>query len=317
MTGSVVPRWAATALVAAIVLATPLAQAAVYDAPPEGSDIIGAVRSIRAEYEDTFVAIARRQNLGFNELRLANPQVDAWLPGAGTKIVLPTRYILPDAPREGLVLNIAEMRLYYYPPEGSPYAGKVITYPMGIGREGWGTPLGHTRVVRTVAGPTWYPPESIRKEHAAAGDPLPQVVPAGPDNPLGEHALYLGYDSYLIHGTNKPAGIGLRVSHGCIRLFPEDIAALYAMVEPGTPVTIVYQPYKVGWHQGQLYLEAHPPDATGEGPVKTYTPLVRSIIQATEAAPKFPVDWDQAQSLAAKAQGVPVPIGSKRIAQRD
>lgn len=290
-------------LLLASVCTAPLA--AVYDAPPPGDDVIGHIEYIHAEAQDTLIAIARRHNLGYTEIKLANPGVDTWLPGEGTRITLPTQYILPDGNRKGIVLNIAEMRLYYFPPQGSKYAGKIITYPVGIGREGWHTPLGTTRITRTKAGPAWYPPESIRKEHAEHGDPLPQVVPPGPDNPLGQYALYLGFPSYLIHGTNKPSGIGMRVSHGCIRLYPEDIAALYSMVDAGTPVRIIYQPYKLGWQDGKLYLAAHPPDATGENAVETYTPLVQSVIAATREQPDYPVNWLRAQAIGAHAMGIP------------
>lgn len=285
--------------------------AAVYEMPAEGNDVIGELREITVREQDTLVNVARRHNLGYRELRLANPDVDPWLPGEGTVVRLPTRFVLPDAPREGIVLNISEMRLYYFPPAGSSYAGKVVTYPLGIGREGWDTPLGATRIVRTAARPTWYPPESIREEHAKYGDILPRVVPPGPDNPLGEYALYLGFPTYLIHGTNKPAGIGMRVSSGCIRLYPEDIAALYSMAGAGTPVRIIDQPYKAGWLDGTLYIEAHPPDASGRERVSSYTPLVRILIAATRERPDFPVDWDGAQNAAEIADGVPVAVGSE------
>ncbi len=285
--------------------------AEVYERPAGGDDLIGAVQHIETRHEDTFVAIARRYNLGYNELRLANPEVDPWLPGEGTPLIIPSAYVLPDAPRRGIVINLAEMRLYYYPPENSRYAGKVVTYPLGIGREGWGTPLGHTTVVGKKANPTWTPPASIKAEHAAAGDPLPDVVPAGPDNPLGQYAVYLGFPSYLLHGTNKPAGIGLRVSHGCLRLFPEDIAALFFMVSAGTPVTIVNQPYKIGWQGDTLFMEAHPPDATGDNAVRSYTPWVEKLVAATGERPDVPVDWDDAQALARKAAGIPAPIEAR------
>lgn len=279
--------------------------AAVYELPSPKDDVIGQVQHIRAEFNDTLLKIARRHDLGYTEIKLANPDVDPWLPGAGTQITLPTRFILPDTKRKGLVLNIAEMRLYYYPPEDSKYAGKVITYPVGIGREGWETPLGTTKITHTVDGPTWHPPESIREEHAKRGDPLPQVVPPGPDNPLGQYALYLGFPTYLIHGTNKPSGIGMRVSHGCIRLYPEDIAALYSVVDAGTSVQIMYEPYKAGWEGGELFLEAHPPDATGDKEVKTYTPLVQTIINATSERPDYVVDWRHAQQVGANVMGIP------------
>lgn len=299
-----------------LTLAAGGASAAVYDLPAEGNDLIGAMREIQTREQDTLAELARRHNLGYRELLLANPEVDPWLPGEGTTVRLPTRFVLPDAPREGLVLNISEMRLYFYPPKGSPYAGKVITYPLGIGREGWDTPLGTTRVVRTAERPTWYVPESIRKERAEEGEELPRKVPPGPDNPLGEYALYLGFPSYLIHGTNKPAGIGMRVSSGCIRLYPEDIAALYSMVGPGTPVRIIDQPYKAGWQDGTLYVEAHPPDANGRKPVSSFTPLVERVVAATRKRPDFPVDWSGAQRAVETADGIPAPIGTERVVAR-
>lgn len=303
------------ALVLGAVLGLPIAgQAAVFDAPKPGNDIIGETGEATAVASDTLVELGRRYNQGYREMRLANPETDPWLPGEGTKITLPTQYILPSAPREGIVLNVAEMRLYYFPPKGSQYEGKVITYPLGIGREGWATPLGRTRITGSKAGPTWTPPQSIKDEHAANGDPLPNVVPAGPDNPLGDYALYLSLPSYLLHGTNKPGGIGLRVSHGCIRLYPEDIAALFSMADAGTPVNIVNQPYKTGWLEGELYLEAHPPDGEGQKRVETYTPIVESIIAATKDKPDYPIDWLRAQDLGSTTHGMPVVIGSKKLA---
>lgn len=223
-----------------------------------GSDVVGEVQVIRARYEDTFVDIARAYDLGFDELVQANPGVDAWLPGAGTPIVLPTQFILPDAPRDGIVLNIGAKRIFFYPRVAAGEAPRVITHPVGIGREGWGTPIGTTTVVSKVKDPVWAVPASIRREHAEAGDPLPARVPAGPDNPLGAYALRLGFPSYLIHGTNKPSGIGMRVSHGCVQLFPEDIETLFSQVPVGAPVRIVNQPQLLGWRDGNLYLEAHP-----------------------------------------------------------
>lgn len=225
----------------------------------EDSDLVGEVQVIRARYEDTFVDIARAYDLGYDELVEANPGVDPWLPGAGTRIVLPTQFILPDAPRDGIVLNVGTKRLFYFPKAAPGESRRVITHPVGIGREGWATPIGTTRVVSKAKDPVWTVPASIRREHAAAGDPLPARVPAGPDNPLGAYALRLGFPSYLIHGTNKPSGIGMRVSHGCIQLFPEDIESLFGQVPVGTRVHIVNQPQLVGWHEGNLYLEVHPP----------------------------------------------------------
>lgn len=302
--------WRLICLLSFICITAGQASAAVYDLPPPGSDVVGKLQHIKTKASDTFVALARRYDVGYDQLRQANPKVDPWLPGDGTPVVIPTQYVLPDAPRKGIVVNLPEMRVYYYPPKGSPYAGKVVTYPIGIGRQGWSTPLGRTKIVRKEPHPIWIPPASIKKEHAKKGDPLPNVVAAGPDNPLGQYALHLGIPGYLMHGTNKPAGIGMKVSHGCIRLFPKDIAALFSMVKPGTPVDIVSQPYKVGWKGDRLYVEAHSPNANGDAPVHSYTPWVQSLVKATKDYPKAPVDWQRAQQIVENARGIPEPIGT-------
>jgi L,D-transpeptidase ErfK/SrfK len=270
----------------------------------EGQDIIGAPRVIEAQYEDTFASLARTHNVGFEALRRANPGVDAWLPGEGTKIAVPVQFVLPRAPRYGIVVNLPELRLYYFPDDES---GRVITHPISIGRMDWRTPLGRTTIVRKTRNPSWYPPESIRAEHAAMNDPLPAVVPPGPDNPLGAHALRLGVPGgYLIHGTNKPAGVGMRVTHGCIRMFPEDIEALFSQVAVGTPVLIVDQPYKLGWGEDGLYLEAHLPVlAEGEEPTSSATTeLTRVYVAATENRPAQ-VHWDAAETVIEAARGMP------------
>ncbi|MGI9331456.1 MAG: L,D-transpeptidase family protein, partial [Gammaproteobacteria bacterium] len=195
----------------------------------------------------------------FDELVAANPDVDPWLPGAGTEIVLPTRFLLPRTPREGIVLNVATKRLYYFPPAVSGEPAIVETYPIGIGRTGWSTPTGETSVVAKARDPVWYVPISVREERAAMGEPVVRQVPPGPDNPLGSRVMQLGLPGYLIHGTNKPAGVGMRVSHGCVRLFPEDIEYLFEQVPTGTPVRLVNQPVLLARDDADLLLEVHPP----------------------------------------------------------
>ena len=265
-----------------------------------GQDLIGEAKVIAARYEDTFVSLAREHNVGFESLRRANPDVDAWLPGEGTQITIPAQLVLPQAPRRGIVINVAELRLYYFPD-----AERVITHPISIGRMDWATPIGKTTVVSKVANPSWYPPESIRAEHAARNDPLPRIVPPGPDNPLGKHALRLGLPGYLIHGTNRPSGVGMRVTHGCIRMFPEDIEALYSVIPPGTEVHIVNQPYKLGWGEAGLYLEAHPPLQELQAVDWTAaTELTRAYVAATEER-RSEVDWDSAEAVLAAARGIP------------
>jgi L,D-transpeptidase ErfK/SrfK len=175
--------------------------------------------------------------------------VDVWVPGEERLVTLPTAHVLPDAPPKGIVINIAELRMFWFRPDGA-----VETHPIGVGRDGLETPTGQTRIVRTQERPVWYPTAGKRLDNPD----LPAAVPPGPDNPLGEYALYLGWPTYLIHGTNKPYGVGRRLSRGCIRMYPEDIESLFPRIPVGTPVTVVDQPIKLGWHEGELYVEAHP-----------------------------------------------------------
>ena len=287
--------------------------AADFPMPAPGQTVIGEVRQIQARYEDTLSDIARKYDLGYREIVAANPGVDPWLPGEGTVITVPTRFILPPGPRTGLVINLAELRLYYYPPSGD----RVITHPLGIGREGWATPTGQMHIVEKKPDPSWRVPLSIREEHAARGDILPEVVPPGPDNPLGRYALRLSRTQYLLHGTNQPWGVGMRVSHGCIRLFPEDIEALFPLVSEGTPVRIINQPYKAGWFGGALFVEAHPPlseQQNAEG--NNLTPLVKAIITAYGDARPSRLDWKQAQKIAAQHTGIPTPL-SRTVASKE
>jgi len=211
-----------------------------------------------AEQKDTLLDIARKFDLGQNEILLANPTVDRWMPGENTRVRIPNSRLLPDTPHEGIVLNLPEYRLYYYPKRQKGNSRAVITHPISIGRVDWDTPLGKTQIIAKKENPTWTPPESIKKEHAEQGEILPDVFPAGPDNPLGLFALRLGVPGYLIHSTNKPYGVGMRVSHGCIRMYPEDIEKLFPQVKTGTAVYIVNQPIKVGWSDNQLYIEVYP-----------------------------------------------------------
>ncbi|MPV85412.1 L,D-transpeptidase family protein [Ostreibacterium oceani] len=242
-----------------LLLLTSVGKTAEYILPPKGFDVIGQAELIAANDQETLFDIARRYGLGFNEISKANPDVDPWYPGAGTPVVIPTRFILPDTPREGIVLNLPEMRLYYYPEPQPGEPPKVITYPAGIGQMDWETPIGKTYISEKRTDPTWTPPTSIREKYAALGEILPDVVPAGPENPLGTRAMRLGLPSYLIHGTNKPDGVGMRISHGCVRLRQEDIEALFDIVPVKTNVNIVNQPLKIGYFADQLFMEFHSP----------------------------------------------------------
>ena len=235
-----------------------VARSEIYELPPEGHDVIGALSTITAREEDTLVDIARRHGLGYEDIVRANPDVNVWVPGAGTEVILPTQYVLPSGPRNGVVLNLAEYRLYYFPETKEGEAAYVMTYPISIGRMDWETPLGRTEVISKVRNPSWYVPQSVLDEHAADGRPLPRIVPPGPDNPLGKFAMRLGLPGYLIHGTNRPAGVGMRVTHGCVRMFPEDIEYLFTKVGVKTAVRIVNEPVKMGWNGDELVIEVHP-----------------------------------------------------------
>ena len=297
-----------------------------FEIDPSQSDMIGELRVVRVSHEDTFTDIARRFNVGYEELVRANPGVDPWLPGEGREIVLPTQHLLPNAPREGIVINLAAMRLYFFPKTGRDEPPVVYTFPIGIGRVGWATPEGTTSVVRMAKNPAWRPGKGVRAEHAENGEILPAVVPPGPDNPLGNRALYLGWPSYLIHGTNKPAGVGLRSSHGCIRLFPEDIELLYELVRPGVKVTVVNQPFVFGWHDGELHMQAF--DVLEDDPrdwQKAQRRLlsrgVAAKIQKDLQARGATIDWEAVSRFSHAPRGVPVSIAREdssyetRIAQ--
>jgi L,D-transpeptidase ErfK/SrfK len=290
----------------------------------QGQELIGETQVLFARYENTFTAIGRRFDVGYEEMRAANPGVDQWLPGEATPVYLPTQSVLPDVPREGILINVPAMRLYYFTTESGTSATakapatKVTTHPVGIGAEGWATPIADAKVVQKVRDPVWYVPASVRKEHAGWGERLPSVVPAGPDNPLGKFALTLSLPSYLIHGTNKPAGVGMRSSHGCIRLYPEDIEELFGRVAQGTHVRIVNEPVLAGWRDGALYLEVHRPlaEETRDLDAEAERALAAAIERAGRTG-AIEVDHDAVRKIAAEQRGVPLPVqrGGRSLAQ--
>ncbi len=313
-----------------------MTRAEIYELPPEGFDVIGALSTVTARYEDTLVDIARRHGLGYEEIVRANPDVNIWVPGEGTEVVLPTRFVLPAGPRRGVVLNLAEYRMYYFPESTQGEPAYVMTYPISIGRMDWETPLGQTKVVSKVRNPTWYPPESVREEHAADGRPLGRTVPPGPDNPLGKFAMRLGLPGYLIHGTNRPSGVGMRVTHGCVRMFPEDIEYLFPHIDVNTPVRIINEPVKMGWEGERLVIEVHPvlevavlgedtdPDAalgsddetpkSDGNPAEDYvvrdplTHVTEQFIAVTNSRAGV-LDWQLVEQIVERADGVPATVG--------
>ena len=280
---------------------------------PANDDVVGLIQLTVASAEDTLPDIARRFDLGYEEIVRANPDVDPWLPGEGREIVLPTRFILPNAPREGIVMNVPAMRLFYYPARKKGEPVTVVTYPIGVGRVGWTTPEGTTTIVKRTLDPTWRVPPSIRKEHLEMGEELPEVVPPGPDNPLGRHSFTLGWPSYLVHGTNKSYGVGMRSSHGCIRLYPEDIEQLFDTVPMGTKVRVVNQPLLFGRSGDDVLVQALGAleDDTRDWAKNGRKLMEKSMPDRVRKQLKektITIDWERADALAVKAHGVPVSV---------
>ena len=273
---------------------------------PRYPNIIGSITHYVTQQDDTLLDLARWNGLGYTEMIAANRGIDPWVPGAGVKLTIPGAHILPDGPREGLVLNLADQRLYIFNAED----GSVESVPIGTGKSAWGTPTGHTKVVRKRANPTWYVPKSIREE-----DPeLPAVVRPGPLNPLGHHAIDLGWPSYLLHGTNRPYGVGRRVSHGCVRLYPEDIARLFISIPIGLPVTVVNQEVKLAWVGGTLMMETHPSqeqadelEADGKFARARPAKYEYQILDAAGAHAKR-IDWTTVTRALDERTGMPVAI---------
>nr|WP_245784133.1 L,D-transpeptidase family protein [Halomonas korlensis] len=270
---------------------------------PETGSVIGQDESVVIEKGDTLVDLARQHNVGYEAIRMANPEVSIWAPLPGTEVMIPKRHILPEAPREGIVVNLSELRLYYYSADNI-----VETYPISVGRDGFGTPVGETRTTVKVKDPHWSPPRSMREEAAARGEPPPTVVPPGPENPLGRHAILLGLPSYLIHGTNRPEGVGMRVSRGCIRMYPEDIKSLFERVPSGTPVNIIDQPFKAGWSQdGVLYAQSFPQLEENQA---SFEPLINAlgVVSTAFGEAEPPVDYAKVRRLVEAPDGAIVSL---------
>ena len=303
----------------------------LYSGRANSGGLVGRLTTHRITGDETLLDLTRRYNLGYGELVAANPGVDAWVPGEGTEVVLPTAHLVPSGPREGIVVNLTEQRLYLFlggltdSESGGAAAGSgasvsdreapdVLSFPIGVSREGWTTPIGSTRVKRKRASPAWYPTASARREDPS----LPGMVAAGPENPLGTHALYLGWPRYLIHGTNEPDGVGRRVSRGCIRLYPEDIVRLFEATPLETPVRVIEEPIKLGRIGRDLYLEVHPSLADlaaleerglAESPVaEADAKALRPRIRALAGTARERVDWSVVDRVLAERRGVPVRI---------
>lgn len=272
--------------------------------------VVGEPQIVFAKEENTFSDLAREYGLGYDELVAANPDVDPWLPGEGTAVLLPTQFVIPDVPREGIVLNIASKRLFYFPARAEDKPQTILTYPIGIGRVGWETPLGSSAVIAKARDPSWYVPASVRRENRELGYPDPSVVPPGPDNPLGKFVLKLDIPGYLIHGTNQPYGVGMRVSHGCVRLYPENIELLYELVGMGEKVMIINEPYLAGQRDGELFFEGHTPLEDDEVSAEDHLQTIFASLQPADEEADFLVDQDYVRAIATEAFGVPVNVGT-------
>jgi L,D-transpeptidase ErfK/SrfK len=297
-----------------LVSALPLPGAALeFALPPSDVDVVGEIKRVQVAEGETLVDIGHRHDIGYREMAIANPGVDMWVPEPGQRVTVPTRFILPDTPREGIVLNVAEMRLYYYPKPEPGTTPTVETYPVSVGRRDWSTPIGETRIINKTRDPSWYPPQSIREEAAAAGREIPQVVPPGPENPLGRFKMRLGMPGYLIHGTNKPEGIGMRVTHGCARMNPDDIESLFPRVGINTPVRIVNQPVKAGWAAHELFVEVHPLlEEDEEAGVNRVAEAVQALSERLDSVGSGRVDYERLNRASERRNGMPLSVSRPR-----
>ncbi len=290
-------------------ISTPIVAENLKPTPAPSLELIGKTKQYRIRHKDTLLDVARSEGLGFIELVAANPGIDPWLPTVDSKITIPSWHLLPDGSRDGLLLNLADQRLYYFTPDGS-----VESYAIGTGREGWETPQGKTKIIKKVENPIWYVPNSIQKE-----DPtLPKAVLPGPKNPLGKHAFYLDWPGYLIHGTNQPWGVGRRVSHGCVRMYPEDIEKIYSRISLGTAVTIINQEAKLAWSDNQLWLEIHPSQSQNleleekKTLSPSFVPELIFRVRDKSQGQFSKVNWETVRRAERERKGIPIPILGRR-----
>ncbi len=281
------------------------AQATTWPLETTATEVVGEMQYEHARRSDTLMDIARWLSMGYREIRRANPEVDLWIPGEGTRILIPSKFVLPDGPREGLVINRAEKRLYYFHSEADGGEPVVTTYPIGIGKAGRETPVGNATVTQRLENPAWYPTEGVRADYRTRGIELPRMVPPGPENPLGRFALILDMDGYLIHGTHRPDGVGMRVSQGCVRLYPEHIEQLVFDVPIGTPVAMVDQPVKAGFRDGQLFLEIHPGHDDNVPEMTEVRAVVERAWQRNRHRLEESIDWQLVEEAWRNADGVP------------
>lgn len=277
--------------------------------PTSGNSLVGEVHETTVQSNDDITAISERNGVGPFEIAEANPGKNIEKLYISENLIVPSQFILPQVPRKGIVINVAELRLYYY----SKDSKTVMTFPIGIGRKGEETPLLNTKIIQKEINPTWYPAKSTRLEAKEQGIVLPRFVRPGPDNPLGNFAMRLGAPSYLIHGTEDPTGVGIRSSAGCIRMYEEDVKKLFGLVSVGTPVRIVNEPYKVGFDGNKLELESHVPldHKQGESMTSDKIQILNAVLIPYVTKYHVQVDWDAALAIAQAEMGIPEVIGTR------
>lgn len=292
-----------SALFIAAMLAQPIAIAEKFDIPIDGSTVVGELRVITPDAENTLLDIARRFDLGHHEIVLANPTLDIWAPKPGSRVTIPTQFILPPKPWKGIIVNISQRRLFYFPPTKKGKVAQVITLPLSIAREGWSTPLGKTKIVAKHKDPGWFVPKSIQQEKLEEGEiDFPEYFPPGPDNPMGMLAIQTGFKSIFIHGTNRPWGVGMRTSHGCLHLYPEDAETLFPLISAGVPLRVIDQPFVVGVEAGQLVMTSYDPVTEYDATSNHFTRAVLALAPWLDSQTKiydsaYDVDWGTVQNL--------------------
>ncbi len=302
------------------------AHAETFVLPADGSTLVGKPKIVIPTQENTLLDIARQLDVGHHEITWSNPDVDVWLPEKNAKVIIPTQYILPPKPWTGIIINISQRRMFYFLPPAKGETAKVMTFPLSIAREGWSTPLGNTKVIAKHKDPAWFVPKSIQKEHKESGEEdFPEYFPPGPDNPMGMLAIQLGFQSIFIHGTNRPWGVGMRTSHGCLHLYPEDAAAIFPMINKNIPVRVIDEPIVVGIHQGQLYMASYEPvaeygasqDLMTRASLALAPYLQTPVTTASNSKSKpqstitYEVDWNKVKKITQRLQVIPLSIAPK------
>lgn len=289
---------------ASLLMISSHAFATSYTIPSEKESVIGSIQTGWVKSGDQAADIAKAYDIGFNEIQNANPQINMnHRFASGREVMIPTQHLLPNAPRKGIVINLPEMRMYYYS------GNEVLTYPIGIGKPGKTIPVTTSKVTYKKTNPFWYPPQDIREFNLAQGVILPRVLPPGPDNPLGTYAIYMSVPTYLIHSTIFPESVGRRASFGCIRMYETDIESFFPTVNKGIPIEILNAPVKVGWQNKALFMEAHEPLEEYKDDVNASLPgMVHQIVERSGNEPIL-IDWQAVSFIAQNKDGIPHKIG--------